>query len=454
MKRYAIFSAVLVVLGALTACQDTDPPVAPSDNPLSARSPHAPQEIATLFRQTSPEILALPQTVFAAHDEAAGVLVVGVENSAAAAAVQNALARRGVPASAYRIRLSEPIHFMSTTLRSEHRPTVGGLQIHWSSYVCTLGFNVGHAGGRSFITNSHCTDRQGTTGNTLYNQPLRSESPNAIAVEADDPGYARIPGCSAGKVCRYSDAARALYYPGATSTQGVIARTNAPNNGSLAVVGDFTISAQDNTTTAFARGATVNKVGRTTGWGQGEVTSSCATVNVSGSSIQLLCQTLVQRSGSVIVQGGDSGSPVFSLGSNNNVTLIGILWGGNTSGDLFVFSPLKNVQDELGSVTATAGGGSDGPPGTPPLQADFTYNCGNGPSCTFTDASSPAGVATSFSWSFPGGSPVSDSGPSASTTYSAAGTYSVTLTASGNGQMDTETKEIQCRLQGRNLRCR
>jgi hypothetical protein len=66
---------------------------------------------------------------------------------------------------------------------------------------------------------------------------------------------------------------------------------------------------------------------------------------------------------------GDSGSPVFKITSGDNVELAGILWGGNTSGSLFVFSPLKNIQDELGAMTATwdgttgGGGGSGGDDG-------------------------------------------------------------------------------------------
>jgi hypothetical protein len=35
------------------------------------------------------------------------------------------------------------------------------------------------------------------------------------------------------------------------------------------------------------------------------------------------------------------------------VQLVGILWGGNSSGTLFVFSPFKQIRDELGAITAT-----------------------------------------------------------------------------------------------------
>jgi hypothetical protein len=377
--RLALAASVLLV----AACQDISQPLTPGDPAFNAQGNAIGQDMRAMFAAVSPEIMALPQTVFAARDEAANVLVFGVENANAAFAVATALSRRGIPASAYRIEITEPIHFASENLRSRHRPTVGGVQIHWSMYVCTLGFNVDHAAGRSFITNSHCTAQQGTTGNTAYYQPSSSVDSSPIAYEADDPSYFKGGLCSRGKNCRYSDASRALYETGATSERGSIAKTSGPNNGSLAVTGTFEISAQDNSNTAFATGTTVNKVGRTTGWSNGNVTNSCATVNVSGSNIQLLCQTIVQRSGSVIVQGGDSGSPVFRITSGDNVTLVGILWGGNSSGDLFVFSPLKSIQDELGGMTATKsgeGGGISPPPddgGTDPPPCTPRGNSGN-----------------------------------------------------------------------------
>jgi hypothetical protein len=347
----------------LAACQDTPAPMSPDDE-LAARgagAAHGSEDLAAMFRRAAPEVMALPQTVFADHHEEKGRLIFAVEHAGVVRGVQNVLNALGIPESAYEITLSDPIHFANTTLRTRHRPTQGGLQIHWSQYVCTLGFNVDHSGGRSFITNSHCTNNQGSTGNTAYYQPASSVDPGAIAIEADDPAYFKGGVCPRGKVCRYSDAARALYDGGTASARGAIAKTDGINTGSLNVAGSFTITSQDNSSTSFS--GTMHKVGRTTGWSSGNVTNTCATVNVSGSNITQLCQTIVQRSGTVIVQGGDSGSPVFTISSGDNVQLRGILWGGNTAGDLFVFSPLKGIQDELGGVTATAdgsGGGSGG----------------------------------------------------------------------------------------------
>ena len=80
-----------------------------------------------------------------------------------------------------------------------------------------------------------------------------------------------------------------------------------------------------------------------------EIVATCVHTNVFGSNITQLCQTFVSAG----VAGGDSGSPVFVIDGGRRVTLIGILWGGSGS-SLYVFSPLKNIQDELGSFVATA----------------------------------------------------------------------------------------------------
>jgi len=351
----------LSVAVVLAACQDSGVPFSPDvSDPAAAFVPNSPQQVGAWFRSVTPEVLEIPQTVFADNDETANQLVIGVENPGIATAVEAVMRARGVPASAYRIELTEPIHF-AATLRDRHRPTMGGIQIHFGNYLCTLGFNVDHADGPSFITNSHCTNHQGGTEGTQYYQPLSSNDPTVIAVEADDPGYFKNGQCSRGKQCRYSDSSRALYQPGIQSNRGYIGKTTGVNSGSITLNGSFRVTSQDNSSTNFS--GTVHKVGRTTGWTSGTVTNSCVTVNVSGTNIQLLCQTIVQNSGTRIVGPGDSGSNMFQRLSGDDVKLIGILWGGNSSGDLLVFSPLKSIQDDLGGVTATfdgSGGGTGG----------------------------------------------------------------------------------------------
>lgn len=389
MQHGKLRAGLLILAAAFTAaaCQDPSPPTVPADPDRSAADvPTATaafqeQELAAWFDASAPEVLALPGTVYADHDEAEGRLVFGVESESAVAGVKKALAALEIPSSAYRVVVTEPIRFLATTLQSKHRPTVAGIQIHFSNYVCTLGFNADHGGGRSFVTNSHCTEKQGDVDGTAYYQPSSGVDPTPIAFEVDDPAYFKGGDCPRGRKCRYSDAARALYESG-IENDGEIAKTTGVNNGEIDVTGVLDVAARDGSTTQFTAGASLDKIGRTTGWTRGDVEWTCADVNVIGSNITLLCQTGVQKDDTELVAGGDSGSPVFRATTADAAELVGLLWGGSTSGDLFVFSPLKNIQDELGSLDATTdgvgsgdgggggggdddGGGGNCPPGNP-----------------------------------------------------------------------------------------
>jgi hypothetical protein len=338
---------------AVAGCKDGPSPTAPeaSDARPEAAAVTA-QQAVDGFQRASREVLALPQTVFAAPDPSGQGLVFGVEHGGVIPAVRNVLARLGIPESAYSVRVVEPFRFLSGTLQEQHRPTLGGIQIHFGMFICSLGFNADHSGGRSFVTASHCTDDQGTNTGTIYYQPTSSIDPSPIGVEADDPAYLKgLDNCSPGRRCRYSDAARVLYASG-IGNNAEIAKTTGSNNGSIDVVGAFDVTSQDNTTTSFS--GRLHKVGRTTGWTEGDADLTCANVNVLGSNIQLLCQTIVNAAAG----SGDSGSPVFRTTGTSTAELVGIVWGGSSSS--FVFSPLKNIQDELGSFDATTDGTGTG----------------------------------------------------------------------------------------------
>ena len=342
-----IVPAALVVVAA---CQDTITPTAP----VAARvtpSAYAPQQAQRWFDLMAREGLALRGTVLTDYDETTNRVVVGVEHAAAAASVRALAARLGVPAAALVVREMEPIRF-ATTLRDRVDPRIGGIQIHFGNFLCSMGFNAVDGGQASFVTASHCTDKQGGVEGTVYYQPLQSVDAVSIGTEVEDPPYRRnIAGCPHGKKCRTSDASRAAYNPGITSALGQIAQTDAasPNTGSLVLSnnGSITLTGAD-LRDHFGIAETMNKVGRTTGWTQGQVTMTCATVNVSGTNISQICQTIVENSVQ-IVGAGDSGSPVYTSGN----ALAGVLWGGNSSGTLLVFSPLKNVEDELGPLQVT-----------------------------------------------------------------------------------------------------
>ncbi len=292
--------------------------------------------------EASAEALSMRGTVFVDADESRNRLTIGVERGTSAAQVRAAVARRGVPASALIVEEVEPVT-LAATLRNRIRPVPGGVQINFPGFLCTLGFNATRSGQRSFITNSHCTNVQGGTEATPFWQPTQAAAPAQIATEAQDPGYGQIAGCPMQRRCRRSDAARARYASGTGSQLGRIARTTGANNNSLTISGRFTITAEGNPVV----GQIANKVGRTTGWTRGTITNTCVHVNVSGSNITQLCQSIVSAG----VGGGDSGSPVFRRpNSSSNVTLLGILWGGSGS-SLFVFSPISNIERELGALT-------------------------------------------------------------------------------------------------------
>lgn len=348
-KHNALCGCFVVLV---TACSGAPDAVETSEE-VQAVSVHGRDQVARWFEQASPEVLALPGTVFADDDEIGNRLVFGVENAAAINGVRTALAHLGIPASAYSIRETAPIYQLAT-LRDRWRPTLAGVQIHFGNFLCSLGFNADDAGARSFITASHCTNKQGGVEGTQYFQPTSTVDPTVIATEVEDPTYFRGAPCPKGRKCRFSDSSRALYSAGTASTRGSIAQTSAPNNGSLVVTGNFTVTSQDDTTSSFPIGITVNKVGRTTGWTQGRVTNTCVNTNVSGTNITQLCQTFVQDpGGAVVVQGGDSGSGVFRITAGTSVQLVGILWGGNGAGTQFVFSPLAAVERELGALVTT-----------------------------------------------------------------------------------------------------
>jgi hypothetical protein len=306
------------------------------------------------------EALALPGVSLTDIAEDLNRVRVGVETPEAADAVRAVLASRGIPAEAVRIESTSGFRQMAT-LRSRFRPLIGGIQINFGNFVCTLGFPAIRAGVVGFITNSHCTTIQGGVNNTAYHQPLASGILNRVGMEIRDPFYFVGGACPAGRRCRYSDSAFARVPhpagPAAATLRGFIAKPiNA--TGSLTIGASRFRITSENTTRPLVN-TKLNKVGRTTGWSQGTVRFTCTNTNVSGSNITQLCQDIVKAN----VAGGDSGSPVFRIVSGNNVRLYGVLWGGGSIagvGTVFVFSNMSgtNVQraSEMGPLTTCAAG--------------------------------------------------------------------------------------------------
>jgi hypothetical protein len=290
-------------------------------------------------------LFELAGVVFTDADERSGRLVVGVLDRGAEGLVRAQLGRLGVPAESVDLVETDSIHRV-LTLRDRVRPVVAGLQIRFSQFLCSLGFNAVLGSTAGYVTAAHCSTSQGAVDGTEYYQPLNQVPDEFIGTEVADPPFFRGNGCPRGRKCRYSDSNFSAGDSAATFTLGAIARTTGANNGSLEIAGEFSIGGQGAATT----GQTANKVGRTTGWTQGQVTRTCANTGVSGSNIVLLCQDFVENDVQ-IVAGGDSGSPVFRIHSSGRATLLGNLWGGNSSGTLFVYSPIANIERELGPLT-------------------------------------------------------------------------------------------------------
>ncbi len=296
------------------------------------------------FSRASAGVLAIPGAVFVDANEASNRVTIGVQQGSFAR-IRGIVERLGIPPEAIEFQETMPVRLLAT-LRGRVRPVVGGLQINFPGFLCTLGFNAVRNGQRSFITNSHCTNHQGGVESTPYYQPSQNIAPARVATEVSDPVYSQSKtGCPPGYRCRFSDASRAAYTSATTSTLGRIAKTAGPNNGSITISGNFNVTAEGSASV----GQVVGKVGRTTGWTAGKVTNTCVNVAVSGTNLGQLCQTLVSaRSGA-----GDSGAPVFK--GSSNVTLVGILWGGivnpNGSSTTFVYSPMANIERELGALT-------------------------------------------------------------------------------------------------------
>ena len=304
--------------------------------------------------------LDVPGLVFLDIDEANNHLRVGVQPGTSHQIVESAVTSLDVPGDAVTIDDAEPVRF-STTLLDQVRPTVGGLQIVFARspgnfFVCTIAFNARQAGSSDtyLVTASHCSGEAGGVQHTEMFQPTPLPA-NLVALEHLDPDYF-IDGCYPHRRCRFSDASLSRYLPGNAAAVGFIARTTLRG----LTAGSGLIDATQPLFTITDRqpfplmGQTLDKVGRTTGWTVGTVWLTGVDVMISDSDVALLDQDAMFSG----VGGGDSGSPIFESQAafTGDVTLYGILWGStNTSfGPVAFFSPLENIESELGPLIVTA----------------------------------------------------------------------------------------------------
>jgi hypothetical protein len=313
--------------------------------------------------------LAIPGVVMTGIKESQNRLMIGIERPEVRSDVERALNGVGVPTAAVSFQVMEADSPLTATLQDRTRPLEGGIQISNGSGPCTLGVLAVRNSVAGFLTASHCTKIQGGVESTVFHQPAMVNSTTAssqIGVELLDPPYTTgDPDCPSGKECRYSDTAfvkraAAADMPLVTADFGYIAM---PADSSLEIIGKFHIEGK----VLFpAEGETLSKVGRTTGFSEGQVIDTCVDMLEKGTNIVLFCQDRVQAKSA----GGDSGSPVFSgssallpPGGTPGANLYGILWGGNSSHTIFDFSSLGNILIEIGWITVFPGdAGTNSPP--------------------------------------------------------------------------------------------
>ncbi len=318
------------------------------------------RELRVLADKTS-GVLSVPGTVSVDLDEAVNRVRVGVESEVSRSAVAEYLTSHGVPADAVIVEVVEPFAFTSS-IRDVVEGRPGGILIEFrngygSGDTCTLGFSARFSGldpaNTYLVTNSHCSVIQGAIDDysvgavTFLYQPDDYDTGylNYAGSESHDPSFFTGGSCPAGRRCRYSDAM--TYYPGYLSGPadfGRIARTafSGRLSGSLDINPSnprFQLTGWTNTLS----GQTLQKVGATTGWTSGNVVSTCTSQNVLNTDITLLCQYQVDAG----ARGGDSGSPVFA-GTGSTSTLRGILWGGNSTGSRYTYSPMYGIERDLG----------------------------------------------------------------------------------------------------------
>ena len=312
------------------------------------------QQLAT-WRAEADGVLEVPGIVFTDLDERSNRVKIGIAPGTSREKAQALLKQKGIPAGAVLFEETQPVRFHAS-LRDHVRPMPGGVQIEadtgvFSFKICTMGFNVIRAGVSGFITNSHCTTTQGGSEGTDFHQPNDPwwTEGNRVGDETVDPEYFVGGLCPNGRRCRFSDSAFVDY---SVSRGRDIARTTGWNNGSLTLSSTNTRLTIVGELSAWVDGSELDKVGRTTGWTFGRVNGTCQNTNVAGTNITLFCQHRVNRIAGThrMSDNGDSGSPVFRwLGTT--VMLSGILWGGPDDGSAFVFSPINQIEQELGALT-------------------------------------------------------------------------------------------------------
>jgi len=359
-----------------------------------------------------PALDSMTGVTFLDLDEVQNKVAVGVERSAQASKVRDALASLRIPSGAIHIEVTGPMvplvsHESESSLTegpefhktassvagpsprstgrtqlrgSVVRPVHGGFVIALkgggrSPWTCTLGFNARAGLKKIFVTNSHCTNVRWKLDGTVAYQPAVAGDEYIVGNELKDPPATER--CLVTKWygpgyvdCRMADAASFEHTSDSSFEIGKIARTEWRSTGDSA--GSIVIYADSPYFDIFSHvphpwyGQGMEKMGMATGWTHGTVTRTCADRwqakrrGRSEGRQRYKCQYLADA----YSKRGDSGSPVFRWVWDGGVTLVGILWGGEDGRESW-FSPFGGITSDLGSMRVL----SETPPPPRPLRA-------------------------------------------------------------------------------------
>lgn len=394
-KVAAVASAITQVFG----------PIVPAGGIRALEAQYGFSQLRGWYRALVGPILSIAGVVVTDIDEAANRLAIGIETPAAEPQIGEALSELGIPSDAVVITLMEPIEPLGHTLRDVQSPRRGGYQIGrlinntagFGLVTPTLGFNATRGGVPGFVTNSHNTqvfwnlDTNGGFPPADFYQALYSPAEWVGTEAVDTQAFPCAAPYPSGHWCRYSDSAFVRYNTGVAYDPGIIGKTTAPTvlsptSASHVLTVDHTaaftiISAP---TQPYLAGLRLHKVGRTTGWTTGMITSTCVDYVQTnpfihpGTTVRP-CQYVLADFPFGLATFGDSGSPVFRLVDPHcgYVELYGIAWGGGSFfvppapwsggsvGRVLAFSPIGGVPfqqsgvqspQDLGSLSYTTMG--------------------------------------------------------------------------------------------------
>jgi len=231
-------------------------------------------------RLLGPELRRLGAISFSDANEGLNRITLGIIHESYRDDVLRGAANAGVPLDAIDIVVRK-LETASTTLRDSFSPTGSGVQIaNPNGNVCTLGWNVhrgpdGLDGEEGFFTAGHCASAAqpgaGTVG-PMY-QPTTS---NRIGYITQNPLWnVQDPNCDY-SYCTQVDAMYVRYDDPSESINRLAQTQYAGTNnggGSYEWTGWWTDLSGVNY--SFFQGATVDKMGRTTGWTRGTLASTC-----------------------------------------------------------------------------------------------------------------------------------------------------------------------------------